>query len=337
MLEQTELEKYDKQKMFQVYNEWPKIAQKCYNDNFKKISFKKSDHIIFAGMGGSGAICDVFSAILSKTGIHTEVIKGYDIPKTVDKETIVIITSVSGNTEETLSILEASNKISKKIVCFSNGGKIEEVCKENNVEFRKIPMEHSPRASFIAYLYSMLKILEPILPIEERDVIESIKELENTKKIISSNNLNSTNKALNLAKWIQGIPIIYFPWGLQAVAIRFKNSLQENAKCHAIVENIIETSHNGIVAWENKQEVCPILIEGADDHPKTIERWNILREFFKGKVDFGEVHSVNGNILSKLINLIYLLDYATIYLAIMKKTDPTPVESIDWIKKQLEK
>ena len=88
MLDQARLEKYDKQKMYQVYNKWPEIALECYNSNLKKLDFKKSNHIVFAGMGGSGALCDIFSAILSKTGIHTEVIKGYDLPKTVDSETL---------------------------------------------------------------------------------------------------------------------------------------------------------------------------------------------------------------------------------------------------------
>jgi glucose/mannose-6-phosphate isomerase len=338
MLEQGKLEKFDKQKMYQVYNNWPQIALECYNTNLKKLNLKKSDHIVFAGMGGSGAVCDIFSAILSKTGIHTEVIKGYHLPKTVDFETLLIITSVSGDTEETMSMLKAANKITKQVVCFSSGGKIEEFCSENNIEYRKIPMEHSPRASFVSYLYSMLKILEYILPIEKKDVIESINELKKTQKIISNNNLNSTNTALNLANWIHGIPLIYYPWGLQEAAIRFKNSLQENAKCHAMIEDIIETCHNGIVSWGKNQNVDPILIQGMDDHHKTTERWEILRRFFDHKdIEYMEIQSVKGNILSKLINLTYLLDYASIYLAVINEIDPTPVESIKWIKEELRK
>ena len=117
----------------------------------------------------------------------------------------------------------------------------------------------------------------------------------------------------------------------------FKASLQENAKTHAIAENVIEACHNGIVSWERKSEVKPILIEGQDDYIKTKERWNILKEYFKqNNIDFREVFSVEGNILSKLINLIYFLDYASIYNAIIQKVDPFPIQSIDFIKSKLD-
>ena len=75
--------------------------------------------------------------------------------------------------------------------------------------------------------------------------------------------------------------MIYYPHGLESVAIRFKNSLQENSKSHAAVEDIIEACHNGIVSWEKNSDVKPILIRGTDDYQKTKERWEIIKEFFK--------------------------------------------------------
>ena len=134
----------------------------------------------------------------------------------------------------------------------------------------------------------------------------------------------------------KNIPIIYYPWGLQAAAIRFKNSLQENAKTHTISEDVIECCHNGIVAWENKTNVQPILIQGYDDYVKTKERWKIFKKFLRSQqIDFKEINSGKGNILSKIMYLIYLLDYSTIYHAIESMMDPTPVKSIDFIKKRL--
>jgi len=132
------------------------------------------------------------------------------------------------------------------------------------------------------------------------------------------------------------IPLIYYPWGLQSAAIRFKNSLQENAKSHATIEDIIETCHNGIVSWEKPTKMKPILLEGVDDHIKTKERWEILKEYFKkNNIDYREVFSIEGNVLSKLINLIYILDYSTIYRSILSEIDPSPVKSIDFIKDML--
>jgi glucose/mannose-6-phosphate isomerase len=182
----------------------------------------------------------------------------------------------------------------------------------------------------------MLKILNQIIPINLKDINESIHELEKLKEKISSDNLSLDNPAIELAKGISDIPLIYYPVGLESVAIRFKNSLQENLKIHAITENILEASHNGIVAWERESNVKPILIQGQDDHLKTKERYEIFKEYFElKKIKFKEVHSVHGNILSKIINLIYLLDYTTIYRSVLSNIDPSPVKSIDFIKNKI--
>jgi glucose/mannose-6-phosphate isomerase len=332
----SDIEKNDTNSMYKTYDNWPNIARDAYESNLKQVTFEKTDHIVFAGMGGSGAIGDIFSSILSKTNIHVDIVKGYLLPKTADSNSTVIISSISGNTEETISVLKSAIDLGCNIIAFSDGGKIKEICEKNNVEYREIPMIHSPRASFTKILFSMLKILEPILPIAESDISESIQELENLKKKITSENLNEQNPALSLAYWITDIPVIYFPWGLQACAIRFKNSLQENSKIHAISEDVIEACHNGIVAWEKKSNFKPILLEGKDDYIKTKERWEILKEFFeKNQIEYKEIFSVDGSILSKIINLIYLLDYASIYKAIISNVDPTPVKSIEYIKKKL--
>ena len=117
---------------------------------------------------------------------------------------------------------------------------------------------------------------------------------------------------------------------------RFKNNLQENCKIHAITEDVVEACHNGIVAWEKTSNVQPILIKGKDDYFKTKERWNIFEDYFGTRnIEYFEIYSKEGNILSKLVNLIYILDFASIYLAVIKKIDPSPVEPIDYIKKKL--
>ena len=103
-----------------------------------------------------------------------------------------------------------------------------------------------------------------------------------------------------------------------------------------IAEDVIEACHNGIVAWERNSNVQPILIQGKDDFIKTKERWQILKEFFQqNNIEYKEIHSIGGDILSKIITLIYLLDYSTIYKAILLKIDPTSVNQIDFVKQRL--
>ena len=330
------IEKYDLQKMYKVYDKWPEIARESFESNQEPIDFKGIDHVIFVGMGGSGAIGDIFSSILSKSKIHVNVVKGYLLPTTVDSNTLVITVSVSGNTAETLAILDSAYKRKSKIIAFSSGGKMLEYCTKNKIEHRLVPQYHSPRASFTSYLYTMLKVLHSTLEIKQQDILESIIELENINKKIGSSNLTKNNPSLNLAEWITDIAMIYYPFGLQSVAIRFKNSLQENAKIHTIAEDVVEASHNGIVAWEKSSSVQPILIQGKDDYIKTKERYNIIKEYFnQNKIDYMEIISIEGSILSKLINMMYILDYCSIYKAILTETDPTPVKSIDFIKNRL--
>jgi len=330
------LQKFDSQRMYAVYDRWPEIAQKSYDASLESVKFQDIDHIVFAGMGGSGAIGSIFSSILSKTNIHVSIVKGYVLPKTVDSDTLVVTTSISGNTDETLTILDSANRQDCKIISFSSGGKMEKFCMENKIEFRKIPKIHSPRASFGGFLYSMLKVLNPIIPIPANEIYESIIEIKKLGNSINSKNLTIHNPALNLAEWISGIPLIYYPAGLQAAAVRFKNSLQENTKLHAITEDVVESSHNGIISWEQQSNVIPIMIEGSDDYIKTKERWKILKRFFQEKnIEYREVFSGEGNILTKLMRLTYLLDYTSIYKAVLNGIDPTPVESINYIKNRL--
>ena len=335
-MEISDIQRYDSKKMYETYDYWPKLAREYYEKDFSKLEIDDIDHIVFAGMGGSGTIGDIISSILSKTNIHVNVVKGYLLPKTVDSNTLVVVTSVSGKTDEVISILKNASKTKARFVSFSSDGDLEKISIENNIKHVKISQSHSPRASLPSFLYSILNVLENVIPIKKNDIVESISKLEKTQKLISSSNLNEKNPSLSLANWIKNIPIIYYPSGLHAAAIRFKNSLQENAKVHAISEDVIEACHNGIVAWENKTSVQPILIQGHDDYIKTKERWKIFKEFLQSRqIDFKEVNSDEGNILSKIMYLIYLLDYSTIYHAIESKIDPTPVKSIEFIKKRL--
>jgi len=336
MMKFSDMEKIDTKSMFRVYDDWPEIARNAYETDFEKVDIQDIDHVVFVGMGGSGSIGDTIGSILSKEDIHVSIVKGYQLPKTVDSKTMIIATSVSGNTAETLSILENLKKTQSKVIGFSSGGKMEKLCNENNFLFKKIPMVHSPRASFPTFLYSILNILETIIPIKQKEIYESISELNRTQKNIFSQNLIEENRSLQLAEFITEIVCIYYPAGLKAAAIRYKNCLQENSKIHAMTEDVIESCHNGVVSWERDSIIKPVFIRGVDDHPKTRERWSILKEFFDSKsIDYRIIESVEGSILTKITNLIYLLDYSSIYTAILNKIDPSPVESIDFVKKRL--
>ena len=164
-MDYSDLKKYDPDGIHKVYDKWPQQAREAYESDIETVDFKNIDHIVFAGMGGSGAVGDLFSAILSKSNIHVSLVKGYTLPKTVDSKTLVVVISVSGNTVETLTVLESAFQMNCHIMAFSNGGKMESFCKKNNIQYLKIPKIHSPRASFPTYLFSIIKPFHSILTI----------------------------------------------------------------------------------------------------------------------------------------------------------------------------
>ena len=120
----SDIQRYDSKKMYEAYEKWPEISQENYFlTDLPKIQFKNIDQIVFAGVGGSGTIGDVISSMLSKNDIHVNVVKGYLLPKTVDSNTLIVTTSVSGNSKEALTVLQNAKKSKGKFLAFSSVGK----------------------------------------------------------------------------------------------------------------------------------------------------------------------------------------------------------------------
>ena len=340
MLGRDRLDRVDAMGMHLIYDRWPQIARESYESDAGTPPVTHDGpitHVVFAGMGGSGAIGDLFSAVLSKTGTHVTVTKGYALPRTANGETLVVATSISGNTPETLAILDSARRTGANVAAVSSGGRMEEFCRQNGLRHIRISQTHSPRASLVGAVFTMLRALEDVLPLHRRDISEAVGRLEEVGGRISSANLDgSDNVAQNVAERLGPIPLIYYPFGLQAAATRFKNGLQENAKMHAIAEDVVEACHNGIVAWERPSGASPVMITGSDDHPKTRERWDILREYFASRgIAHTEMQSGTGGILAKIVGLVYWADYASIYRAVMDGIDPSPIRSIEFVKDRL--
>ena len=181
----SDIHRYDADKMYEAYDYWPKSAKEHYEIDFSKLEIDYVDHRIFAGMGGYGTIGDIISSILSKTNIHVNVVKGYLLPKTVDSNTLVVTTSVSGNSKEALTILQNVKKSNGQFIAFSSGGTMKKYSIKNKIPSYEIPEIHSPRASFSSYLYSILNVLADLIPLKKQNVQESISLFMNTRKELS--------------------------------------------------------------------------------------------------------------------------------------------------------
>jgi len=333
MFDSHTIQRNDPQGMQKLYDMWPEIARESFEMTQDYIDFKNPNHVVFAGMGGSGLVNEILISLYSKNQDQISKVNGFDIPEHLTSNDVFIATSVSGNTLETLTALDSARKIGCRIIAFSSGGKIEDYCKKYGLEHRVIPIFHSPRTSFTSFLYSMLSVLRPILPITEGDVRESLVELSRLKQKIYSLNLTETNPALNLADWFPKNPVIYYSKTLEASAVRLKNSFNENAKSHAITNELLEACHNDIVSWELPTTFKPIMIRAKNDDKRIVETWEIMKEFFEEKkIDYKEIFSNNGKILSQLVGLIYLFDYSTIYYAIKCGINPSPIVSTEFFK-----
>lgn len=335
MLNCQRLAKYDSAGIRHTYDRWPDIAEETYMNGPETIDTDGIEHVIFAGMGGSGSVGNVLAALLSGTDLHVSVIKGYNLPNTTDSRTLTVCCSVSGNTTETLTVARKAASAPCRVILMSNGGLLESLGSKKSIPHYRIQRYHSPRASFVSFLYAALRLLADMIVIPDNHIEQSIAEMRRMQQSINSDNLTGSNSALNLAEWIHDIPVIYYPWGLEAAAIRFKSSLQENTKAHAMAEDVLEASHNGIVAWSVPSDAQPILLQGPDDDIKTQERWRIFEEYFESRdISYRTVRATQGHILTKLVNLVYTLDYTSIYAAVMRGLDPTPVEPIEFIKER---
>jgi len=333
MFDSHTIQRNDPQGMQKLYDMWPEIAMESFEMTQDYIDFKNPNHVVFAGMGGSGLVNEVLISLYSKNQDQISKVNGFDIPEHLTSNDVFIATSVSGNTLETLTALDSARKIGCRIIAFSSGGKIEDYCKKYGLEHRMIPIFLSPRTSFTSFLYSMLRVLQPILPITEGDVRESLVELSSLKQKIYSLNLTETNLALNLADWFPKTPAIYYSKQLETSAVRLKNSFNENAKSHAIVNELLEACHNDIVCWELPTTSKPIMVRAKNDDKRIVETWEIMKEFFEEKkIDYKEIFSNNGKILSQLVGLIYLFDYSTIYYAIKCGINPSPIVSTEFFK-----
>jgi glucose/mannose-6-phosphate isomerase len=316
------------QEMIEVYRSWPEYAEESFNSS-KKIDMK-FDSIVFSGMGGSGIIGDILSVI---TKIDVWGTKGYFLPRNMTKKTVVICNSASGNTIETLTLLKTAYKTGCKIIVFSSGGKIEEYCKKNKITYKKYKMVNSPRSSLVFSLYTVLGSISKSIGLQKKEIIESIDNLKKTRDAIFS---KEDNPSSNLAKFMSGIPICYYSPKLLSVALRFKNDFQENCKKHAMIEEIAESCHNSINAWEQPSNVNPILLRKEDDDPLIKKQFDVVIEYYKSKgIQYMEVFAPKGNLLSAIINTAYHMGYATILRAIHDGIDPTDIPAIRFIKARL--
>ncbi len=321
-----------------LYGEGAKLASKI------KVNYPKPENIIVVGMGGSAIGGDLLKDwAKNKTGIPIEVNREYQLPAYASKKTLVLITSYSGDTEESLSAFLDALKRKCMIFCVSSGGALLENAERLKVPYLKVPGGMPPRAA-LPYLFGPLLIYLEKMGLAagaSEELNEALQLLEKISKDNSPDKPAKENFAKTLALNIgQTSPAVYGFGVYRSVAMRFKQQFNENSKCPAKWEVFSELNHNEIVGWEKPGELskcfCTIFIRDKEEPMEIHSRIEITKELV-GKAELGvfEVQVQGKSSLAKMLSTVLIGDFTSVYLSVLRGVDPTPVKTINYLKDML--
>ena len=313
---------------------WYNMAIRALKLSFEEPKVPKPASLIFLGLGGSGIVGDYIKALgHDKLDIPIHVIKEARIPRWVGKESLVIAISYSGNTLETIEATRDALNRGSMVYIVSSNGELIEYARQKGLPYIKLDEGYAPRAALPLMLYSCLKLLDSLgLCIADKRAIEESLEL---LKVITQNKAIAEEVAQSLAEG--GMPSIIADARFEALALRFKNDLNENAKMSAKCEIIPEAMHNDIVGYE--RGICPqkALILNADDnhfYTKLIEEFveKTLRKFH---VQTLTLRLRGKSMLAKLMYGSHISSLMSIAIAKKHSVNPDLTISISEYKKTL--
>ncbi|MBE0570648.1 MAG: bifunctional phosphoglucose/phosphomannose isomerase [Ignavibacteriaceae bacterium] len=335
------IKKYDTQNQFNVLKESYKQVADAWNNkiDLSHLKTEKFSSILFCGLGGSAISGDLFCDYLSgELKIPFNVVRGYNLPAFADETTLIIISSYSGNTEESISCFEQALRKNSKIVIITSGGKIGDMSASNKIPVVKIQSGLQPRYALGLSFFSLLKIIQELGIASEENNVKKILELwQKRGEEYSSDN----NQAVQIANEIIGfIPIIYSSEFFASTGYRLKCQLNENSKLHAFHNSLPEMNHNEIIGWESYKEkqfhTKVICLTDKEYHPQNKKRFDILREILaEQKIEVLTLSSNEENKKVRIMDLIFLSDWISFYASVLRGFDPSEIDFIHRMKQRL--
>ncbi|MGQ0829790.1 MAG: bifunctional phosphoglucose/phosphomannose isomerase [Bacteroidota bacterium] len=297
----------------------------------------KISNVLICGLGGSGIGGSIVAELVAgNASMPISVSKGYFIPAYVNENTLLIISSYSGNTEETLNCMEQASAKNAKIVSVTSGGKVQEISKAKGYDYIIVPSGMPPRACLgysLPQLFFILGFFKVITTNYKA-------ELESAIKLIDSEESNIIAEAGSIVKKLKGkIPVIYATTYYEGVAIRFRQQLNENAKILCWHHIIPEMNHNELVGWTEKNDNLSVLIFlDKDEYFRNLARVEINKEVIKKYADnITEIFSKGKTAIEKAIYFIHLGDWISVQLAELRGVDAIEVNVINQLKSALSK
>jgi glucose/mannose-6-phosphate isomerase len=342
------LKKVDRSGMALMIGGLPDVMASLSSRPDPKVAFDgQVTGLIFSGMGGSAIGGDVIRSWLGPiTKLPIYVNRGYGIPAFADGSTVFIAVSFSGNTEETLSAFDEALKRGCKVVALSSGGRLKDRADEAGVPFLKIeaPAGTVPRAALGHMLVPMAKLMAALGLADVKDELgETVSVLKRLSGQLGPKVEWEANESKGIATKVHGtIPVIHGHGILEVAALRWKTQLNENSKVLAWADMLPEMDHNSIVGWSGDPTVqnhSSIILRdriSEDQEPrmrKRIEATRMVGWAKAGRVI--DVSSEGEGVLARIMSTIYKGDFASLYLAILRRVDPTPVDVIEGLKERL--
>ncbi len=302
------------------------------------------NHVVIAGMGGSAIGGDVIRGLMhSHLRCPITVSRHYQVPAWVDENTLVVCSSYSGNTEETLSAFQDAMAKKAQICGVTTGGELGKFLAAKGYDQVNIPAGLQPRAALAYSFIPTLFLLEKFRVFQndfQEKLTDAIEFLSHVRNEFSQD--NDENSLYSLAQNIyRTLPVIYAQTNsLSVVANRLKGQLAENSKMLAYFNELPELNHNEIVGWENNREILGqislLWLKDEKDHERVTLRQNITEDVLSG-LAANQFH-LSGTATAyfvRFLELIHVSDWISFWCAVLHGTDPTPVEKIDRLKKEL--
>jgi glucose/mannose-6-phosphate isomerase len=295
-------------------------------------------------MGGSAIGGEFIQRIAAlENGLPVRVHRDYGLPPLVDKHTLLIFSSYSGNTEETISCFAESLRTEAKKLVLTTGGKLRELAEKEGFPVLPIDYRAPPRAAFPYSFVSLLGVFNTLGLVRDKsdDLDEALRVLRSLSDSIDERMPLASNPAKQLAAEMHGhMAVVYGAGLLSEVAQRWKTQLNENSKVWAFYEILPELNHNAVAGYQFPFEVgaetMVVLLHSSLLHPRVSMRYRFTKDILaKEGIKHKTVEASGRSALAQMMELVLLGDYVSFYLAILNGVDPTQVAPIEYLKSQL--
>lgn len=299
--------------------------------------------VVFVGMGGSAIGGDLVRTYCRDVArVPVSVVRDYSLPASVGEGALVIASSYSGGTEETLAAFREASLRGAAAYIVTSGGALLDHAERDDLPHVVIPGGLQPRAALGYSLGALLRMATKIglCDVSESEYSEALALVEAGAEALAD---TASNEALDLARALHGtMPIVYTGPGLmQAVGVRWANQIQENAKQLAFGNVFAELNHNEIMGWEGtpearRRQLHVVVLRDAGDHAQIRKRIDVTRGLLADEAaGWSEVEARGEGKLARVLSMIQLGDFVSYYLALLVGVDPTPVDTIQQLKRTL--